>query len=145
MLSVQRSRNRNTPRTMKMQPDRSEVQTISGYGPGWIGVGTEKITSSVIIASDGTRIAWPAASFDELGPEHFAQLAQLAISRSALACEVVIFGSGTRLRFVRPAWLAPLMSLRIGLETMDTAAACRTYNILAQEGRSVAAALLLEP
>jgi uncharacterized protein len=126
------------PRTMKMQPDRSEVQTISGYGPGWIGVGTEKITSSIILVSDGTRIAWPAASFEELGPGHFAQLAQLA-------CEVVVFGSGARLRFVQPAWLAPLMSRRIGLETMDTAAACRTYNILAQEGRSVAAALLLEP
>ncbi len=137
MLSVQCSRNRNTPRTMKMQPDRSEVQTISGYGPGWIGVGTEKITSSVIIASDGTRIAWPALRFEELGAEHFAQLAQLP-------CEVVIFGSGARIRFAKPAWLAPLMARRIGLETMDTPAACRTYNILAQEGRSVAAALLLE-
>jgi uncharacterized protein len=54
------------------------------------------------------------------------------------------FGSGSRIRFPSAAWLAPLMAKRVGLETMDTAAACRTYNILAQEGRSVAVALLLE-
>ena len=123
---------------MKLQPDQSDVQSISGYGPGWVGVNGEKITHSVIIGSKGQRIAWPAVRFEDLGPEHFAQLA-------ALDSEVVIFGSGTRIRFPQPAWLRPLMQRRIGIETMDTAAACRTYNILAQEGRSVAAALLLEP
>ena len=123
---------------MKLQPDQSDVQSISGYGPGWVGVNGEKITHSVIIASKGQRIAWLAVRFEDLGPEHFAQLA-------ALDSEVVIFGSGTRIRFPQPSWLRPLMERRIGIETMDTAAACRTYNILAQEGRSVAAALLLEP
>ena len=123
---------------MKLQPDKSDVQSISGYGPGWIGVNGEKITRSVIVSSKGELIDWPSARFEDLGPEHFAQLA-------GLDAEVVIFGSGSRLRFPRPAWLKPLMARRIGLETMDTAAACRTYNILAQEGRSVAAALLLEP
>jgi uncharacterized protein len=122
---------------MKLQPDQSDVQTISGYGPGWIGVGGEKIASSVIIGSNGQRIDWPAARFEDLGAQHFEQLAQLD-------CEIVIFGSGARIRFPQPAWLRPLMARRVGLETMDTAAACRTYNILAQEGRSVAAALLLE-
>ena len=123
---------------MKLQPDKSDAQSISGYGPGWVGVNGEKITHSVIIGSDGERIAWPAARFEDLGPEHFAQLAQLQ-------AEVVIFGSGSRIRFPKAVWLQPLMARRIGVETMDTAAACRTYNILAQEGRSVAAALLLEP
>ena len=123
---------------MKLQPDKSDAQSISGYGPGWVGVNGEKITHSVIIGSGGERIAWPAARFEDLGPEHFAQLAQLQ-------AEVVIFGSGSRIRFPKAEWLQPLMARRIGVETMDTAAACRTYNILAQEGRSVAAALLLEP
>ena len=122
---------------MKLQPDKSDVQSISGYGPGWVGVNGEKITHSVIVSSGGQRIDWPAASFDDLGPEQFAQLAQLD-------AEVVIFGSGSRLRFPKAAWLQPLLARRIGIETMDTAAACRTYNILAQEGRSVAVALLLE-
>lgn len=123
---------------MKLQPDKSDAQVISGYGPGWVGVNGEKVAHSVIVSSRGERIEWPAARFEDLGPEHFAQLAQLD-------CEVVIFGSGSRIRFPQPAWLKPLMARRIGVETMDTAAACRTYNILAQEGRSVAAALLLEP
>ncbi|AEG93504.1 Conserved hypothetical protein [Ramlibacter tataouinensis TTB310] len=100
-------------------------------------VNGERIAHSVVIASGGQRIAWECRSFDELAEAHFGLLAQLQV-------EVVIFGSGARIRFPRPAWLKPLMARRIGIETMDTAAACRTYNILAQEGRDVAAALLLE-
>ena len=42
------------------------------------------------------------------------------------------------------AWLAPLTAKRIGVETMGTPAACRTYNVLSQEGRPVLAALLVE-
>jgi uncharacterized protein len=121
---------------MKLQPDQSDVQTITGYGPGWVGVGQEKITHSVILGSRGQREPW-ADSFESLGPEHFALLAEWGV-------EVVIFGSGARIRFPKPAWLAALAQRRIGIETMDTAAACRTYNILAQEGRDVAVALLLE-
>lgn len=122
---------------LKLQPDRSEAQTISAYGPGWIGVGTEKITHNVIIGSRGERIAW-AASYEALAPADFQVLADLKV-------EVVIFGSGERIRFPKPEWLAPLAERRIGIETMDTVAACRTYNILAQEGREVAVALLLDP
>jgi uncharacterized protein len=123
---------------MKLQPDRSDAQTISAYGTGWVGVNGEKITHSVIISSRGDRVAWAAGRrFDELGTADFDQIAQLRP-------EVAIFGSGPRIRFPRPAWLQPLMQQRIGLETMDTAAACRTYNILAQEGRDVVVALLLE-
>jgi uncharacterized protein len=122
---------------MKLQPDQFDVQAISGYGPGWVGVNGERITHSVIVASTGERIAWDASRFENLGPEHFAQLAALGI-------EVAIFGSGERIRFPQPAWLKPLIDVSVGLETMDTAAACRTYNILAQEGRRVAVALLLE-
>jgi len=121
---------------MKLQPDQSDVQTISAHGPGWVGVGPDKIEHSVIIGSRGQRIEW-AASFEALGEAHFDMLAQLGV-------EVVIFGSGARIRFPKPAWLKGLMARRIGIETMDTAAACRTYNILAQEGRDVAAALLIE-
>ncbi len=122
---------------MKLQPDRSLAPTITGHGPGWVAVNGERIDHSVIVGSDGRRIHWPATRFESLEAAHFAQLADLGV-------EVVLFGSGARIRFPRPAWIAPLAARRIGLETMDTAAACRTYNILAQEGRTVAAALLLE-
>jgi uncharacterized protein len=123
---------------MKLQPDTFDVQAITAYGPGWVAVNGERIDHSVIIGSGGERIAWPAKRFDELGPEHFAQLA-------GVTAEVAIFGSGSRIRFPKPAWTSALIEKSVGLETMDTAAACRTYNILAQEGRAVVVALLLEP
>ena len=122
---------------MKLHPDKSSVQTITGYGDAWIAVDGERIDSSVIVGSGGQRMAWSCRDFSELGPAHFDQLAELDT-------ELVIFGSGKRLRFPRPAWLAPLMQRRIGFETMDTMAACRTYNILSAEGRKVVAALLIE-
>ena len=80
----------------------------------------------------------PCDAFEQLRAEHFEQLV-------ALAPELVIFGSGQRLRFPAPALMRSLIERRIGVETMDTAAACRTYNVLASEGRAVVAALLLEP
>jgi uncharacterized protein len=122
---------------MKLQPDKFDVQSITGYGPGWIGLNGEKITHSLVIGSRGQRFEWRCDSFGALTPAHFDQLA-------ALDAELVLFGSGNQLRFPQPAWLAGLIERRIGLETMDTAAACRTYNILAGEGRHVVAALLME-
>ncbi len=122
---------------MKLQPDRFDVPVISGYGPGWIALGAERVTASLVIGSRGERLAWPCRRFEDLDSSHFTQLAELAP-------ELVVFGSGARLRFPRPSWLQELMNRRIGVETMDTQAACRTYNILAGEGRHVVAALLLE-
>jgi len=122
---------------MKLQPDKFDVQTISGYGPGWIGLDGEKITTSLVVGSRGQRFDWECARYSELSAAHFARLADSGP-------ELVLFGSGDRLRFPQPAWLQALVERRIGIETMDTAAACRTYNILAGEGRHVVAALLLE-
>lgn len=122
---------------MKLQPDKSDTQTLTAHGPGWVAINNERVGHSVVLGSRGERFAWECANFDDLGPEHFAQLA-------ALGAELVIFGSGQRIRFPQPAWLRTLMAQRTGVETMDTAAACRTYNILASEGRHVVAALLVE-
>ena len=122
---------------MKFQPDIIRAQSISGYGPGWIGIGGEKITASVVIGSRGERFNWACNRFEDLSAEHFAQLA-------ALNTELIIFGSGNRIRFPKGNWIQPLIDKQTGIETMDTQAACRTYNILADEGRNVAVALLLE-
>lgn len=126
---------------MKLQPDRLDVQSILGYGPGWVGLGrngvAEKIEHSVVIGSGGEKFDWNCPSFDQLTAGHFALL-------TASQPELVIFGSGARLRFPPPAFLRSLMEQRIGIETMDTLAACRTYNILAGEDRRVIAALLIE-
>ena len=126
---------------MKLQPDRLDVQAILGYGHGWVGLGhngvAEKIERSIVIGSRGEKFDWNCARFEDLTEDHFAILA-------ATQPELVIFGSGSRLRFPPPAFMRVLMQGRIGLETMDTLAACRTYNILAGEGRQVIAALLIE-
>jgi uncharacterized protein len=91
----------------------------------------------VVIGSHGERFDWDCAHFDDLGETQFSQLADKG-------AELVIFGSGSRIRFPHPSWLKQLMAQRTGVETMDTAAACRTYNILASEGRHVLVALLIE-
>ena len=122
---------------MKLQPDRIDTLSVTGYGPGWIGVSGEKVMRSVVITSLGEQFDWDCANFSELTSAHFARLADLSI-------ELVIFGSGAQLRFVQPAWVSPLMQRSIGMETMDTFAACRTFNFLAGEGRKVAAALVVE-
>jgi uncharacterized protein len=126
---------------MKLQPDRLDVQSILGYGPGWIGLSSqgvaEKVEHSVVIGSRGEKFDWACSRFEELTEAHFQRLVESQP-------ELVIFGSGERLRFPPPAFLRGLMAARIGVETMDTIAACRTYNILASEGRKVLAALLLE-
>ncbi len=126
---------------MKLQPDKTNVQSILGYGPGWVGLGhngvAEKIEHSVVIGSGGEKFDWNCARFEDLSEAHFTQLA-------ATQPELIIFGSGSRIRFVPPALLRGLMQQRIGIETMDTLAACRTYNVLAGEGRRVIAALLID-
>ena len=61
-----------------------------------------------------------------------------------LGAEVVVFGTGNKLRFPHPRLTAPLTEKRIGVEAMDLQAAGRTYNILMLEGRKAAAALLIE-
>jgi len=123
---------------MKLQPDKSDAPTLTAHGPGWVAINNEKVESSVVVGSRGERLDWDCRSFDDLEARHFEQLA-------ALGAELIIFGSGQRIRFPRPAWLRTLMAQRTGVETMDTPAACRTYNILASEGRHVVAALLVEP
>ena len=126
---------------MKLQPDRLDVQSILGYGPGWVGLSrdgvAEKIEHSIVIGSGGEKFDWNCARFEDLTDDHFTKLA-------ATQPELVIFGSGVRLKFAPPALMRELMRCRIGIETMDTLAACRTYNILAGEGRRVIAALLIE-
>lgn len=127
---------------MKLQPDRFDVQSILAYGAGWVGLGNngvaEKIDYSIVIGSRGEKLPWNCQRFEQLTAEHFTLLA-------GMKPELVIFGSGARLRFPPPAFLRGLMAQRIGVETMDTLAACRTYNILAGEGRHVVAALLIDP
>ena len=122
---------------MKFQPDKSDTLTVTGYGPGWIAVDKQQHTGSLVVCSNGSLQPWNCTSFADLTAAHFAQLADFDV-------ETIIFGSGNCLRFPPPAWLVPLISQRIGFETMDTPAACRTYNVLAGEGRKVLLAAVVD-
>ena len=123
---------------MKLQADRIEgTNAIARHGPDGVIVNGREHRRSVLVPWQGAVIDWPVDRFERLEAAHFEAIA-------ALKPELVIFGAGPRIRFPKPALLRPLIDARIGVETMDTPAACRTYNVLLAEGRSVVAALLFE-
>ena len=124
---------------MKLQADRIEGQNaVQRHSSEGVIVNGVEYRSSVVVPWRGDVANWPVDDFAALTQAHFAQLA-------SVSPEIVIFGSGARIRFVNPALLRPLIERRIGVETMDTAAACRTYNVLLAEGRPVVLAALFEP
>ena len=123
---------------MKFQPDTLPgANVITRHAPGEVWVGASRFGSSVLVPWQGEVQVWRPASVADLQPADFEALL-------ASQPELVIFGSGSRLRFPPPAVLGTLMARRIGFEVMDTPAACRTYNVLLGEGRAVVAALLFE-
>lgn len=123
---------------MKLQPDRvAHANVITRYGPGGVQIGERQWTASLVLPWQGEVRTWNVAGLEQLEATHFETIA-------ALEPELLLFGSGPRLRFLSPAVLRPLIERGIGIETMDTAAACRTYNLLVAEGRRVVAALLID-
>lgn len=124
---------------MKLQPDKSNAPTIQAYDPAWIEVDGVRHAQSLSVSSlPGVPPgAWSTGVFETLSEADFSPWA-------SSGAELVLFGSGQRLRFAPPQWLHALIHQGVGVETMDTAAACRTYNILASEGRKVVALLLIE-
>jgi uncharacterized protein len=122
---------------VKLQASRpSGVNTITGYGEGYVMVNGERRASSLVVLAD--RIEhWPVERFDALTAEDFRFLKELEV-------DIVLLGTGSRQRFPHPRLTAALAQAGIGLEVMDVHAACRTYNILVAEERKVAAALLFE-
>jgi len=113
----------------------SRRNAFTGYGEGYVMVNAVRHEASLIVLAERI-LAWPVPRFEALAAEHFASLA-------ALRPEVVLLGTGARLRFPHASITAALTAAGIGLEAMDTQAACRTYNILVAEERVVAAALVL--
>ena len=105
-----------------------------GSGGHRIKVADKWYDHSLLLTAQTVQI-WDVAEASALRAAHFRQLAELGV-------EVILLGTGKRAVFPPPALTQPLMGKRIGLEVMDTAAACRTYNVLVADGRSVAAALI---
>jgi uncharacterized protein len=109
---------------------------FTGYGDGYVSVNHTRYTHPVVVAAGRSVQAWEPGSFEALREADFEALL-------ALGCEIIILGTGERHRFPPPEVLRPLAAAGVGLEVMDTRAACRTYNILIAEGRQVVAAVLV--
>jgi uncharacterized protein len=123
---------------VKLQPDQQpSLNTVSAYGPNYIEINAQRYDSSVIVSPEGPVLDWACGRFEDLQIKDFEKIA-------AQKPAVVILGSGKTIRFPRPEILQPLIQAKIGIETMDLQAACRTYNVLMGEGRNVIAALIIE-
>lgn len=124
---------------MKFQPDTLDgVNNITHYDVDTLRINADAHATSMLVPWVGEAKAWDARRVEDLTQAHFDALL-------AYDPEVVIFGSGPKLKFVSPALYRSLIERRIGVETMDSGAACRTYTVLANEGRRVVAAILLAP
>ena len=124
---------------MKFQPDQlAGTHVITRHEPHALWVGKQRFGHSLLVPWQGLVQRWAPRRPEDLSAADFEAVL-------ALGPELVIFGSGPRQKFVPVALMRALIERRIGVETMDTAAACRTYNVLVAEGRSAVAALLLDP
>ncbi|MGZ8253609.1 MAG: Mth938-like domain-containing protein [Burkholderiaceae bacterium] len=122
---------------MKLHADApTALNTVTAYGPGFIEINNVRHATALVLTPVSV-IPWAATSFEALAEADFERL-------HALDPEVVLLGTGSRQRFPHPRLSRALVEARIGLEVMDTSAACRTYNILMAEGRKVVAALIPE-
>ena len=116
-------------------PAGGATRIIRGYDATSITTSEGVLTSSTLIAADALA-PWPPHAVAELTAEHVALLL-------AHDPEVIIIGTGAKFALPPQAALAAARARRIGIEVMDTAAACRTYNVLVGEGRRVVAGLML--
>jgi uncharacterized protein len=122
---------------MKFHLSTAKGNIVTGLGPGWVRIGGTEYRENLVLTPETVSPGFAASGFDGLAEHEFAALL-------AYEPELVIFGTGASIRFPHPSLTRALTDSHIGVEVMDTAAACRTYNILAAEGRSVVAALLIE-
>jgi uncharacterized protein len=121
---------------MKFHLSTSNGNVVTALGAGWIRVGTQEFRDGLVLTSDTVVEGWAAGGFDALAEADFEVLL-------GYGPEIVLIGTGAAIRFPHPRLTRALTDAQIGFEVMDTAAACRTFNILAAEGRKVVAALIV--
>lgn len=121
---------------MRLQLDTGEGRySIRGYTATAVVVNEQELARSFVLTTDTLIVDWAPQRPGEIAAEHVEQLLRLDP-------EVVIIGTGRRLRFPPAEVVAPLMAAAIGYEVMDTRSACRCYAVLASEGRRVVGAIL---
>jgi len=113
------------------------LNMFTAYGDDYVAVNHEKHLKNLILLPESIIHEWSTATVDTLAASDMQKLLELGT-------EIILLGTGKRLRFPAGPLMRPFAPAGIGLEIMDLQAACRTYNILAAEGRKVAAALLFD-
>jgi uncharacterized protein len=122
---------------MKLQLDNpAGTNLVHSYGKGQLRIGEQTHATSLIVTATALIAPWRPTAARELTTSDLEPLLGLAPA-------VVLLGTGARQEFPDPQVLRILYEQQIGVEVMDTSAACRTYNVLVTEGRSVAAALIV--
>jgi uncharacterized protein len=122
---------------MKIEREEATGRNMfTGYGAGYVEVNRTRYAKSLVVGAESLVTDWPLESIEALAADHFAAILEMKP-------EIVLLGTGASFTFPEPALLAPLRNARVGVEVMDTPAACRTYNILLGEGRTVVAALIV--
>lgn len=119
---------------MKLHLENTAENRIRAYGPQGIRINEKTYESSLIVT--------PTEVFASLLPEQFSAFSMPVLERLlALQPEILLIGTGNTQQFLHHEFLRVLHQHHLGTEVMATDAACRTYNILASEGRQVVAAL----
>ena len=121
---------------MKFHLQAPGSNLVTGLGEGWIKVGAVEYRASCVLTPEGVQSGFAPQGFDALTDRDLTQLL-------AYEPEIVLVGTGTAQHFLHPRLTHALASAHVGVEVMDTRAACRTYNILIAEGRRAVAALIL--
>lgn len=113
-----------------------DTKLFTAYAADHVMVNRERYSSSIVVRAEEVRTDWEIVRVDELNEAHFEYFL-------ALQPEVLLLGTGSRQHFPHPRLYRALTDAGIGVECMDTPAACRTYNILVEEDRKVVAAILI--
>ena len=113
-----------------------DTKLFTGYGDDYVMVNRERFETCIVVTAEEIHDNWDASDFNTLSESHFDYFL-------TFRPDVVLLGTGKQQRFPHPRLYRALTNAGIGVECMDTAAACRTYNILVAEDRKVVAAILI--
>lgn len=117
--------------------DNNSIFQIRAFKPGMLQVNEQIFTRSIIVSRDKLIDDWQPQLISELIPEHLSVI-------TTLSPAILLIGTGTTLQFPPIETYGELINHGIGVEIMNTSAACRTFNALTSEERNVVAALIIK-
>lgn len=122
---------------MKFTLEKSAGHRVQSVSADGVSISGDLYTKSFVLSAQQLQSDWACQDINDLSIAHMQALANLQPN-------IVVIGTGNRLQFPAPEIRAFFPSQNIGVEFMDTTAACRTYNVLADEGRNVIAAVIVD-